>query len=75
MASPYKVFIRSISCDGTSLFCEIEVFDGLHTLPTIRPSFLMGTTASEIRAYCQNIVDNQPTLDPDLGRLVGTFVG
>jgi len=70
----YSVFVRSISTDGTSLFLDIEVFDGLHTYPTIHPSFAVGTPASDIRAYLQSIVDGQPVLDPDLGKLVGTFI-
>lgn len=74
MANPYKVFVRSISTDGTSLFLEVEVFDGLHTFPTIHPSFAVGTTAAEIRTYLQTIVDSQPILEPEFHSLIGTFI-
>lgn len=70
----FKVFVRSISTDGTSLFLEVEVFNGLHTLPTIHPSFAVGTTAAQIISYLQTIANNQPVLDPTLKAIVGTFV-
>lgn len=73
-ASKYKVFVRSISTDGTSLFLDIEVFNGLHTLPTIHPSFSVDTPAADIITYLQNIVINQPRLDPLLHVLVGNFI-
>lgn len=74
MANPYRVTVRSISTDGTNLFLEIEIFDGLHTLPTLRPSFSVGTTAATINSYLQAIANNQPTLTSDINALVGTTV-
>jgi hypothetical protein len=73
-ANKYKVFVRAISTDGTSLFLDVEVFNGLHTLPTIHPSFSVDTPASDIVTYLQNIAVNQPALDPLLKVLVGNFV-
>jgi hypothetical protein len=74
MANPYRVFIRSISTDGTNLYVEAEVFDGLHAFPAIRPTFMVGTTAATITNYLQTVANNQPVLDGTLGALVGTFI-
>ena len=74
MANPYKVFIRSISTDGTNIYVEAEIFDGFHSFPAIRPSFLVGTTAATITAYLQAVANAQPVLDLTLGALVGTFI-
>lgn len=70
MANPCKVTIRSISTDGTNLFLVAEIFDGVHRLPDITPSFAVGTTATDIRAYIQAIADSQPTLTKDIADLV-----
>lgn len=74
MANPYRVFIRSISTDGTNIYVEAEIFDGLHAFPPIRPSFLVGTTAATINSYFQTVANNQPVLNATLGALVGTFI-
>lgn len=74
MANPYNVFIRSISSDGTNIYVEAEIFDGLHAFPAIRPTFMVGTTAATITAYLQTVANNQPVLNPAIGALVGTFV-
>jgi hypothetical protein len=74
MANPYRIFIRSISTDGTNIYVEAETFDGLHALPAIRPSFLVGTTAAQISSYLQTVANNQPILDPSIGALVGSFI-
>lgn len=76
MANAYRVTITSISTDGTNLFLELSVFDGLHTFPLLRPAFPVGTSATTIRAYVQAIADNQPTLSQDIADLVSvTLVG
>lgn len=72
MANAYKVTINSISTDGTNLFVELSVFDGIHTLPLLRPVFAVGTTAAAIQAYAQAIANNQPALAADIGALVNT---
>jgi hypothetical protein len=74
MANPYRVFIRSITTDGTTIYVEAEIFDGTHAFPPIRPTFLVGTTAATITAYLQTVANAQPTLDGSLGALVGTFI-
>ena len=71
MAVKYKVTIRSISTDGTNIYLEIEVFDGEHTLPTLRPSFDKNITAAEIDTYVQAIADAAPTLAESIYSLVG----
>lgn len=74
MANPYKVTITSVSTDGTNIFTEMSIFDGVHTFPVVRPVFVVGTTAAAITAYAQQIADNQPTLAGDMGDLVNTTV-
>jgi hypothetical protein len=74
MPNPYRVTIRSISTDGTNMFLEVEVFNGVHTLPPLRPSFPVGTTAATINAYLQTIADNQPVLDQAIADLVSTTI-
>lgn len=74
MSVKYIVTIKSISTDGTNLFLEVEVFDGLHTLPTLRPTFPVDTSAATITAYLQTIADNRPAITDDIAALVGTKV-
>ena len=74
MANPYRVFIRSISTDGTSIYVEAEIFDGLHSFPAIRPTFMVGTSATTILSYLQTVANNRPVLDPSIGSLVGSFI-
>lgn len=74
MPVAYRVKIKSISTDGTNLYLEIEIFNGLHTLPTLRPSFPVGTAASDITSYIQTIANNQPVLDQAIADLVNTEV-
>lgn len=71
MANAYKATITNIGTDGTNLFVEVSVFDGLHTLPPLRPVFPVGTTAAAIRAYVQTLADNQPALSQDIADIVG----
>ena len=70
----YTVTVNSISTDDTNLFLEISIFDGLHTLPLLYPSFPVGTSAATIQAYLQQIADNAPALTDDIAALVGTTV-
>lgn len=74
MANAYKVTIQGISTDGTNIYVDLSIFDGSHTLPTITPTFPVGTTAAAIQAYAQAIANNQPTLAGDIGDLVNTTV-
>lgn len=74
MPNPYRVFVKSVSTDGTTIYVEAEIFDGLHSFPAIRPTFMVGTTAATITAYLQTVANNQPVLDGSLGALVGTFI-
>lgn len=67
----YTATVQSISNDGTSLYVEIRVFNGLNDQPPIIVSFPTETSASDIRDYIQTIVDNQPTLRSELNDLVG----
>ena len=71
MAAIYKVNLKSISTDGTTLFLEVGIFDGVHTFPTIRPSFSVGTSAATIDTYLQAIADERPVLAADIVVLVG----
>ena len=74
MANPYSVLIKSAIDDGTNIWVEMAIFDGLHTSQSIFPSWPHGTTAATIKAYAQVIANNQPTLDGSIGALVGTSV-
>lgn len=74
MPNRYSVKVNSISTDGTNLFCEVSVFNGLHTLPPLRPVFPVGTSAASILAYLQTIADNQPALTGDIGDLVNRTI-
>jgi hypothetical protein len=74
MANPYRVTINSISTDGTSLFLDVTVFDGVHDLPPIQPTFAVGTSAATIRNYLQTIANNQPVLSGDIAALVRTVI-
>jgi hypothetical protein len=74
MANPYRVTIRSISTDGTNYYVELEIFDGLHQLPTIRPAFDASTADTDIQAYVQNIANAQPTLPLAIQNLVGQII-
>jgi hypothetical protein len=74
MANPYRVLVKSISTDGTTIYVEAEIFDGLHAWPPIRPTFMVGTSAATITNYLQTIANSQPTLDPTLGALTNTFI-
>jgi hypothetical protein len=74
MAVKFRVKVKSISTDGTNLFLEVEIFDGLHTLPPLRPSFPVETTAATIQSYLQTIADNRPSLPADIADLVNTEV-
>lgn len=74
MANPYRVTIRSISTDGTNYYAELEIFDGLHQLPTVRPAFDVSTSDVDILAYVQNIANAQPTLPLAIQNLVGQVV-
>lgn len=74
MPSGYRVTIDSIASDGTNLFLEVRISSGSTTFPLIRPVFPVGTPASEITSYIQNIADNAPTLSADIAVLVGSSV-
>ena len=74
MANGYRVTIKNISTDGTNLFVEISIFDGLRTLPSIFPVFPVGTSAADITAYAQVVANNGPTLTRDLQDLVNSSV-
>jgi len=74
MANPYRVLVKSVSTDGTNIYIEAEIFDGLHAFPPIRPTFMVGTPAATIIAYLQQVANNQPILDPTLGALTNTFI-
>ena len=74
MASGFKVTIDSITTDGTNLFLEVRISNGLQTFPTIRPVFPVGTAASAITTYIQNIANSVPALTADIAALVGTNV-
>lgn len=74
MANAYKVTIKGITTDGTNLFVEVSIFDGVHTMPSIFPVFPVGTSAAIISAYVQSIADSQPTLAGGIADLVNTTV-
>lgn len=74
MANPYRVLIRNITTDGTTIYVEAQIFDGVHAFPDIRPTFMVGTSAATITAYLQTVANAQPVLDPTLGALVNTFI-
>jgi len=74
MPPTYRVKVVSISTDGTNLFFEVSIFDGVHTLPYIYPVFPVGTSAATITTYLQTIADNRPALSADIEALVGTGV-
>ena len=67
----YSVKLNSISTDGTTLFLDISIFDGLRTFPPIKPSFTVGTSAATIDTFLQAIADEAPTLNATLAELVG----
>lgn len=73
MANPYSVTIRNVSTDGTNVFVDISVFDGLHTFPPMQATFpAVGITAAIITNYAQTIANNQPTLPATIAALVDT---
>lgn len=74
MANGYKVTLKSALSDGTNIFTEMEVYDGLRTQPIIRPVFKSGTTAATITTYMQTIANNAPTLAADVSAIVGSSV-
>jgi hypothetical protein len=74
MANPYRVTLRGAADDGTNTYCEIEVSDGSHTFPLIRPVFPTGVSAATIQAYMQVIANNQPTLAADIQALINVPV-
>lgn len=74
MANGYKVVINSITSDGTNYYVEIGINDGVHQLPVIVPVFPVGTLASVITAYIQQVATNGPALTSDISALVGTSV-
>lgn len=74
MASGYRVTIDSIATDGTNLFVEVRISNGLTTFSTIKPIFPVGTPAADITSYIQTIANNAPALASDIAALVGTSV-
>lgn len=74
MANGYKVVISNITTDGTNLYVQVEINDGVHQMPSIIPVFPVGTAASVITAYIQQIANNAPTLDSGIAALVGSSV-
>lgn len=74
MANPYIVNIKGIVSDGTNVYVEMNIFDGLRTSPSIFPVWPVGTTAATIQNYAQTIANNQPVLESSLGELVNTTV-
>lgn len=74
MPNTYKVTVKSAVSDGTNIFLEVEISSGSQTYPLIRPTFRVGTTASTINTYLQNIANNQPTLASDVASLVNQSV-
>lgn len=73
----YKVTIKNITSDGANYYTEAEIFDGREkTYPLIRPSFPIGTSASEIDSYFQTVANASPTLATAIADLVGkTYTG
>ena len=66
--------VRSIVSDGTNLFLEVEVYNGDRTLPLLRPTFPVGTTASEIQTYLQTIANNRPSITQDIAELINARI-
>lgn len=71
MANGYRLHLDSISTDGTNLFVTVTINDGPHALPPVTPTFPVGTTAADIDAYLQAIVDNGYSLTSDIAALSG----
>lgn len=74
MANAYTVTITNIATDGTNIYVDVSVCDGVHTMPPMRVTFPSGTAAATIQAYVQTIANNQPTLAGDVANLVNTTV-
>lgn len=74
MANGYKVTIDSIASDGTNYYLTVRISSGATTFPSIFPVFPVGTAASAITTYIQNIATNGPTLTSDIAALVGSSV-
>jgi hypothetical protein len=74
MANGYKVRLASAATDGTNIFLEIEITSPTQTYPLVRPVFKVGTAASVITAYLQNIATTGPSLTADISALVGQSV-
>lgn len=64
--------VKTAASDGTNIFLEVEVFNGTVTLPLLRPVFPVGTSASTITTYLQNIANNRPSVAADVAALVNS---
>lgn len=66
-----KVRIDTIASDGTNLYFEASISDGMRTFPPIRPSFSVEATVSEINTYFQTVANSAPTLAGNIQELAG----
>jgi len=74
MANGYRVRLESAVSDGTNIYTEMKISSPTQTLPLVRPSFPVGTSAASIVAYMQKMADNGPTLASAISDLVGSNV-
>ncbi len=74
MANGYRVRLESAVSDGTNIYTEMKISSPTQTLPLVRPSFPVGTTAATITAYMQKIADNGASLASAIGDIVGSNV-
>jgi hypothetical protein len=70
MANPFIVTPTQFGYDGTNIYMQFNLFDGLHTLPPMQASFPSNVTASTITTYLQNVANNQPTLPASIAALL-----
>lgn len=67
-----RVTLKSAMSDGTNIFTEMEIQVNGVTQPTIRPVFRVGTAASTITTYMQNLATNGSAIASDIEAIVGS---
>lgn len=67
----YRLRVKSISTDGTSVYITASLSDGPTTFPDITPVFSAQESAANVDTYMQAIVDAQPALSAGLKELAG----